>query len=686
MPGGSSSGSAVAVARGIATFALGTDTAGSGRVPAALNGIVGLKPTLGALSATGMVPACRTLDTISIFAMTVADVWEVFDTAAGFDPHDAYSRKLPKPRFASPPPALRIGVPNPATLETFGDTVQADHFHSTLEKLRAIGATLVEMDFEPFYAVASMLYEGAWVAERVAAVGPRLTKAPDTLHPTTRAILEPGLKLTAVDAFQGTYRLKALARACEEQLAKIDALCVPTIPTFVTMAEIAADPVGPNSRLGTYTNFVNLLDMCGIAVRAGARADGRPGSVTFLAAAGRDGLCAALAASVEAGRLGATDWSRPPAPLFMADVGPDEIALAVCGAHMSGLPLNRELTSRGARFLRACRTAPVYGLHALAGGPPARPGLVRRSGGGDAIELEVWALPKERFGDFIAGVPAPLCIGTVALGDGTLVKGFLCESQGLSGSTDITGFGGWRAYLDTATRCRQRRPSPVPSNHLPVIDVSRLATGNAHDTAKVAAEIGAACRDIGFFYVAGHQVPPSLMEGVFAVSAAFFAQDEIAKRSVLYTASGNRGYVPMKGEALDPGPAGRPEGSLQHRPRTAARTIRNCSPARCSVRKTSGRRWPASATRCSPISPPATASAACCTAPSPPTSASRRTSSRTSSTGRWRCCACCTIRPRLRAPKQGNSAPASTPTMAASRCSRPTASAGWRCARAPASG
>ena len=452
VPGGSSSGSAVAVARGIATFALGTDTAGSGRVPAALNGIVGLKPTLGALSATGMVPACRTLDTISIFAMTVADVWEVFDTAAGFDPNDAYSRKLPKPRFASPPPALRIGVPDPATLETFGDTVQADHFHSTLEKLRATGATLVEMDFEPFYAVASMLYEGAWVAERVAAVGPRLTKAPDTLHPTTRAILEPGLKLTAVDAFQGTYRLKALARACEEQLAKIDVLCVPTIPTFVTMAEIAADPVGPNSRLGTYTNFVNLLDMCGIAVRAGARADGRPGSVTFLAAAGRDGLCAALAASVEAGRLGATDWSRPPAPLFMADVGPDEIALAVCGAHMSGLPLNRELTSRGARFLRACRTAPVYGLHALAGGPPARPGLVRRSGGGDAIELEVWALPKERFGDFIAGVPAPLCIGTVALGDGTLVKGFLCESQGLSGSTDITGFGGWRAYLDSRNK------------------------------------------------------------------------------------------------------------------------------------------------------------------------------------------------------------------------------------------
>jgi allophanate hydrolase len=452
VPGGSSSGSAVAVAHGIAAFALGTDTAGSGRVPAALNGIAGLKPTLGALSATGMVPACRTLDTISIFAMTVAEAWEVYEVAAGYDPEDAYSRKLPRPRLSPLPPVPCIGVPDAATLQTFGDTVQADHFRSTLNRLQTNGATLVELDFEPFYAVARLLYEGAWVAERVAAVGARLTEAPETIHPTTRLILEPGLKLSAVDAFRGSYRLKELARLCDEQLAAVDALCVPTIPTFVTMAEVAADPVGPNSRLGTYTNFVNLLDMCGIAVRAGARADGRPGSVTFLAAVGRDGLCATLAASVEEGKLGATDWPRPSAPLFTADVGPEEIALAVCGAHMSGLPLNRELTSRGARFLRACRTAPVYGLHALPGGPPARPGLVRRSIGGDAIEVEVWALSRERFGDFISGVPAPLCIGTVALGDGTLVKGFLCESHGLSGGVDITGFGGWRPYLEHRNR------------------------------------------------------------------------------------------------------------------------------------------------------------------------------------------------------------------------------------------
>jgi allophanate hydrolase len=452
VPGGSSSGSAVAVAAGIACFALGTDTAGSGRVPAALNGIVGLKPTLGALSATGVVPACRTLDTISIFALTVDDAWDVFEAAAAYDAHDPYSRPLPQPIATGLPPAARIGVPDPASLQTFGDGVQARHFTAMLERLRADGATIVEMDFEPFHAVARMLYEGAWLAERVAAVGSRLTEAPETLHPTTRAILEPGLRLTAVDAFEGMYRLRELARVCENKLDGVDALCVPTIPTFVTMDEIAADPIGPNSRLGVYTNFVNLLDLCGLAVPAGARADGRPGSLTFLARKGRDALCAALAASVESGAMGATPWPRPAPRRHPTDVQPDEIALAVCGAHMSGLPLNRELVSRGGRLLRACKSASEYSLHALAGGPPARPGMVRRSSGGTAIALEVWAMPRAHFGDFIAGVPAPLCIGTVALEDGSSVKGFLCESRGLAGATDISAFGGWRAWLAAGAR------------------------------------------------------------------------------------------------------------------------------------------------------------------------------------------------------------------------------------------
>jgi allophanate hydrolase len=456
VPGGSSSGSAVAVARGIAAFALGTDTAGSGRVPAALNNIVGLKPTLGSLSASGMLPACRTLDTISVFAPAAADAWEVFRVAAGFDAADPFSRPQRVPPLAAVQPGLRVGVPDEASLETFGDAPQATHFRATVERLREQGAEIAEVDFEPFFAVARMLYEGAWLAERVAAVGTRLTEKPETLHPTTRTILEPGLRLSAVDAFEGMYRLKGLRRRCEAAMEGLDLLCVPTIPTVVTLEEIAADPIGPNARLGTYTNFVNLLDLCGIAVPTGLRADGRPGSATVLARAGADALAAGLALTVEAGTLGATGWARPRPGLTEAAPAEGEIALAVCGAHMSGLPLNHELAGRGGRFLKACRTAPEYGLHALAGGPPFRPGLVRKATGGAAIELEVWALPRAAVGDFLSGVPSPLCLGSVALGDGSLVKGFLCESCDLDGAKDISAFGGWRAYLAASSQAAPR--------------------------------------------------------------------------------------------------------------------------------------------------------------------------------------------------------------------------------------
>lgn len=437
VPGGSSSGSAVAVARGLAAFALGTDTAGSGRVPAALNDIVGLKPSLGALSSIGMVPACRSLDTVSIFAGSVAEAWELFELTAFYDAADPWSRALPAQRLSPLPPAFRVAVPDHASLRTYGDEAQAAHFRATIETLRAGGAEVREIDFSPFYAVAEMLYSGPWVAERIAAVGARVTQAPETLHPTTRAILGPGLPLTAVDAFKGLYRLQELKRRCEEALGDATFICVPTIPTFVTLEEIGADPIGPNARLGTYTNFVNLLDLCGIAVPTGPRGDGRPGSLTVLARKGEDARCAALALLVERG------CGRTPAA---GQVGPDEIALAVCGAHMAGLPLNHELTGRGARFLRACRTAPHYKLYALPCGPPARPGLIRSADGG-AIAVEIWALPRVALGDFLAGVPSPLAIGTVGLEDGSEVKGFLCESHVLADARDITREGGWREAL-----------------------------------------------------------------------------------------------------------------------------------------------------------------------------------------------------------------------------------------------
>ncbi len=441
VPGGSSSGSAVAVGQALAVFSLGTDTAGSGRVPAALNDIVGLKPTLGAFSASGVVPACRSLDTVSVFAQSVADAWEVFGVCAAHDPKDAYSRAFPPQRLSQLPPSVRIAVPDEASLRTFGDVAQAEHFRATIARLRTSGAVVLEIDFTPFYDIATMLYNGPWVAERIAAVGARLCEKPETLHPTTRAILDGGLHFTAVDAFKAQYRLAELKARCEEEMADAHFICVPTMPRFVTCAEVEADPIGPNSQLGTYTNFVNLLDLCALAVPTGPRRDGRPGSLTILARKGEDAKVAALALSVERG-------IQAGSALYAEIAAPDEIALAVCGAHMSGLPLNGELTALGARFLRASRTAPLYSLYALPGGPPVRPGLIRTGEGrGDAIALEVWALPRSAFGEFMAGIPAPLGIGTLLLEDGALVKGFMCEPYGIEGAVDVTATGGWRAAL-----------------------------------------------------------------------------------------------------------------------------------------------------------------------------------------------------------------------------------------------
>ncbi|SDJ18104.1 allophanate hydrolase [Aliiruegeria lutimaris] len=451
VPGGSSAGSGVAVARGIVSFSLGTDTAGSGRVPAALNNIVGLKPTLGALSNTGVVPACRTLDTISIFALTVPDAWRAFTAAARFDRGDAFARDIATPPLTAPPPALRVGVPDAATREFFGDTVQAESFAATLSTLEADGACIVELDFTPFFKVAEMLYEGAWVAERLTVVEDLIASDPDALHPVTLQIIGGGARLSAVDAFRGIYRLAELKRLAEPLLEQVDLLCVPTIPTFYSVADLEADPIGPNSRFGTYTNFVNLMDLCGIAVPTAPRSDGRPGSVTLLAASVRDGLAASVAERLHRATgpsLGATGRDLPAAALPADGPAPGEIEIAVVGAHMSGLPLNHELTSRGGRYLRSGSTSARYRFHALAGGPPARPGLIR-SDGGKAIALEIWALPPAAFGEFLASIPSPLSIGSIELADGSMVKGFLVEPAGLDGATEITELGGWRAYLDS---------------------------------------------------------------------------------------------------------------------------------------------------------------------------------------------------------------------------------------------
>jgi len=444
IPGGSSSGSAAAVGAGLVSFSLGTDTAGSGRAPAALNGIVGLKPSLGALSASGVVPACRTLDTVSIFAGDVADAFAVYEAACAFDEKDAYSRSFPPPALSALPAGIRLGVPRPDQRLFFDDEDAAGAFSGDLELVRSLGARIVEFDFEPFAEVARLLYEGPWVAERYAAVKPLIESNPQALHPVTRAIIEGARKLDAVAAFEAFYRLADRKRETAHVWSEFDAMLVPTIPRPYTVAQVEADPFRLNSRLGTYTNFVNLLDLCAIAVPSSLRGDGLPSSVTLIAPAGADGLIAGVAAAIEA-RLSPS----VSAPRRAASRAPgDRIEIAVVGAHLSGLPLNRELVELGAAFAREVETTQDYRLFALPGSSPPKPGLLRvADGGGASIKAEVWTLDPAAFGAFVSRIPSPLGIGTIRLEDGGAVKGFLVEAEAVKGAEDISRFGGWRAYL-----------------------------------------------------------------------------------------------------------------------------------------------------------------------------------------------------------------------------------------------
>jgi allophanate hydrolase len=451
--GGSSSGSAVAVATGLVSFALGTDTAGSGRVPAAFNNLVGLKPTRGALSCRGVVPACRSLDSVSIFALTAEDAQGVYAAARGFDPQDAYSTPSAHlQRGARKLEGLRVGLPWPSQLSFFGDAEYARLFAETVLQLEALGAKAVEIDFEPFLAAARLLYEGPWVAERYCAVGDFLEQHPEAVYPITREIISGGRNPTAADAFRAQYRLMELRRATEEAWSCVDVLVTPTAGTIYRIDTVNADPVRLNSNLGYYTNFVNLLDLAAVAVPAGFRRDGLPFGVSLVGRAGSDLELLELGDSVQRARverIGALDAPLPPVRQGGGPSTEDDIPVAVCGAHMLGLPLNHQLTGRGARFMRRTRTNPVYALYALPGEPPYRPGLIRVADGGAAIEVEVWSVPAAEFGSFVNGIPAPLSIGKVELQDGSRVSGFVCEACAAAGARDITSLGGWRRYLET---------------------------------------------------------------------------------------------------------------------------------------------------------------------------------------------------------------------------------------------
>jgi allophanate hydrolase len=450
IPGGSSSGSSVAVSAGLVPLALGTDTAGSGRVPAMLNNIVGLKPSLGLISTAGLVPACRTLDCISIFSLTVDDAVAALQVVAGADGADPFSRDRPLAAMTAFPQHLKLGIPRDGQLIFFGDKAAEAAYGEALKRWTSLGATLVEFDLEPFYETARLLYEGPWVAERYLVIRNLLASSPGSIHPVTREITAAGARLTASDTFAALYRLQALRRVTERTFVNLDAIVLPTAPTAYSTAQVLANPIELNSRLGTYTNFVNLLDLCGLALPAAMRPDGIPFGITLLAPAAKDALLASIGRVFHADTqltLGAGSLPQPPLATLPAIASGDEIAIAVVGAHLSGMALNGELKELGGRLLEATATAADYKLYAL-GTTPAKPGMLRvATGTGSSIALEVWALPAAAFGKFVAAIPPPLSIGTVRLANGRGVKGFIVEPADISGARDISAFGGWRTFM-----------------------------------------------------------------------------------------------------------------------------------------------------------------------------------------------------------------------------------------------
>ena len=434
--GGSSSGSAVAVARGLVDFSLGTDTAGSGRVPAAFNDLVGLKPTRGLLSTSGVVPACRSLDCVSIFAKDCDVARRVWDVARGFDADDPFSRVIEPGQDAAPwlGGAFRFGVPADEHLEFFGDDEAEGLYWKALADLEKLGGERVEIDYSIFCAAAALLYAGPWVAERLAAIREFVESHADEMNPVVREIILGARKYSAVDAFEADYKLRELRRRSETEWRKMDVMALPTTGTIYTHEAVAADPGKLNTNLGYYTNFVNLLDLAAVAVPAGFRANGLPFGISFIGPAFTDEALLALA----------DYYHRGTAPRGHTGC----VTVAVVGAHLSGQPLNRQLTERGARLMKTCRTAARYRLYALDGTVPPKPGLVRDSGfSGPGIEVEVWAVPENLFGGFVAGVPQPLGIGSATLDSGEVVKCFICEGWAIEGATEITEFGGWRNYL-----------------------------------------------------------------------------------------------------------------------------------------------------------------------------------------------------------------------------------------------
>lgn len=447
--GGSSAGSAVAVALGLVSFALGTDTAGSGRVPAAFNNIIGVKPSKGLLSTRGVVPACRSLDCVSIFAFTTDDANRVLEVAATFDVQDAYARPnrdTNRRNYGLANTPFRFAIPQDEQLNFFGNDSAQACFTATVRSLEELGGECQRVDFSAFLQAARLLYEGPWVAERrIATTGVK----PQAMLPVIRNILASQQDASADDLFRAQYQLQEYNQQVQAILEHCDCLLTPTAGTIYTIAEVEADPIRLNSHLGYYTNFMNLLDCAAVAMPAGWLDNGLPFGVTLFSRAFSDTRLLSIANRLQQGLqlpLGATGQALPASQAGNTGVM-DRIDVVVCGAHLQGLPLNWQLTERGGELIAKTRSAACYRLYALAGGPPFRPGMVRDEAAGTAIEVEIWRLPTAQFGSFVAGIPAPLGIGKVELADGHWYSGFICDPYALATATDITHFGGWRAYI-----------------------------------------------------------------------------------------------------------------------------------------------------------------------------------------------------------------------------------------------
>lgn len=451
--GGSSSGSAVSVALGLASFSLGTDTAGSGRVPACFNNLVGVKPSRGLLSASGLVPACRSLDCISIFALNSTDANQVLACAEGFDPTDAYSRVNPYDNqarhYGLRQGAIRMGIIPRDQLKFFGDQAYAQAYLNTLNTLAADGMELIEIDYRPFDEAARLLYEGPWVSERYLAIQSFIEAQPEALLPVIRTIVEPGGEPLAIDLFRAQYRLEALKKQCSRQLQSLDCLLTPTAGRLFTIEEMLAEPVLRNSELGYYTNFMNLLDLASVAVPSAFTGKGLPFGVTLVGAAFSDRSLLSIANRIQ--QVCPLPRGLEERPMSLPTANPvgnlQSIEVAVCGAHLEGLALNWQLQERGGVLLETTCTAQAYRMYALPGGPPFRPGLIRDIDQGSKIAVEVWTLPAKEFGSFVANIPAPLGIGKLELADGRWVSGFICEPCGIEAAEEISHLGDWRRYL-----------------------------------------------------------------------------------------------------------------------------------------------------------------------------------------------------------------------------------------------